>query len=119
LDRQDSTDSTQLDNPFREEGTLSKFATDIVDAVKSGRLSEIQPKTEVQNNNNHQTEKPQQTSQAEPEPEAEHVKTARDKESDEVEVSRGLVVPGKVSQTETVVISEDKLRRKCSCCVLL
>ena len=90
----------------RWEGQLSKFATDIVDAVKSGRLDQIKPqKSEAENNNKSETKKS-------PENPESKLKT-------EVRVERRVVAPPKQSEIETIVIPKRKLEKKCSCCVLL
>ena len=117
-----------MDNPFREEGQLSKFASDIVDAVKSGRLDQIKPEeSEVQINNNQHTDVPQQKPTEEPEQKPEE---KGDEKSDRkvsegvgatVEVEVGLVISPKLSQTQTIILPESrsKVSRKCACCVLL
>lgn len=106
-DTKDSANSTKFENPFREEGQLSKFATDIVDAVKSGRLDQIQPeKSEAQNNNNKEDKNSLEIPES-------RLKT-------EVRVERTLVEQPKQSEiVETIVIPPRKLEKKCSCCVLL
>jgi len=133
LDRQNSTDSTnssKLDNPFREEGQLSKFASDIVDAVKSGRLDQIKPEEAEQVNNNNHTKKAERRNEEEPnqEPEQnpeEKIVPDPNQEGEAVlmsscvEVEVGIVVSPKVSQTQTIVLPKSKMSRKCSCCVLL
>merc|ERR1711994_268484 len=90
-DTKDSANSAKFENPFRAEGQLSKFATDIVDAVKSGRLDQIKPqKSEAENNNKTETKKS-------PENPESKLKT-------EVRVERRVVVPPKHSEIETIVI---------------
>ena len=117
-----------MDNPFREEGQLSKFASDIVDAVKSGRLDQIKPEeSEEQINNNLHTDIPQQKHPEEPQqrPEGKGDEKIDRKLSegvgDTVEVEVGLVISPKLSQTQTIILPESrtKVSRKCSCCVLL
>ena len=97
-------------NPFREEGQLSKFATDIVDAVKSGKLDQIKAeRSEVENNNKSETKISREAADADSEV----------KNETEVRVERRLVEPRKLSQIETIVIPPGKLEKKFSCCVLL
>ena len=119
-----------MDNPFREEGQLSKFASDIVDAVKSGRLDQIKPEESEQINNNNHSKKPERRHEEEPQqepqqnPEEKIVPDPNQETGDVlmsscVEVEVGMVVSPKVSQTQTILLPGSKLSRKCSCCVLL
>merc|ERR1712012_447660 len=48
IENQESLNSHQYENPFRDEGDLSEYAKDVVDAVKSGNLDKIVPKADAE-----------------------------------------------------------------------
>merc|ERR1712012_1103399 len=98
IENQDSINSHQYENPFREEGDLSEYAKDVVDAVKSGNLDKLVPEAD-----------------------AEHPEPARDtellvdknppKSTKEIKIEHSLVISPKHSEIEHIVIPEKKPRR--------
>lgn len=122
LDRQLSTDSTMFENPFRAGGELSKDAANILDALKTGKLDDVNGEPEV-------TGKQHPTVDTDAKLDAGNqkndVKEQSEKRSDdspevkskEVQVERVLVINPKHANVEHVVIPEEK-KKSCFCCVL-
>ena len=104
---QDSINSHRYENPFREEGDLSEYAKDVVDAVKSGNLDKIVPEAE----------------HPEPVTDTELLVEKSDKppqkSTKEIKIEHSLVISPKHSEIEHIVIPEKKPRRECMCCILL
>ena len=117
----ESTDSGKTDNPFREKGSLSEFARDVVVAVKTGNLDKIKPEETVLENS-HQKETTGQNMVTLEQNQKNNVdkKASSDnlKSSKEIKVEHTLVLSPRHSDIEHIIIPKEKMRPKLTCCVV-
>ena len=118
---QESTDSRKIDNPFREEGSLSEYARDIVDAVKTGNLDKFKPEeTSSENSCQKETGGQNEVSLKQNLNQTVGPKASDNlKSSKEISVEHTLVLSPKHSDIEHIIIPKEKMRPKLTCCVLL
>ena len=116
----ESTDSQKTDNPFREKGSLSEFARDIVVAVKTGNLDKIKPEETVLENSHQKETTGQNMVTLEQNQNNSVDQKASDnlKSSKEVKVEHTLVLSPRHSDIEHIIIPKEKMRPKLTCCVV-
>ena len=115
---QGSTDPSKQDNPFRDSGQLSEYARDIVDAVKAGTLSQMAQSSGRGEAGDTPAQGPTITVTSEEEG-AGRGQQGEHRGSKEIKVEHALVISPKHSDIEHILIPEEKLKKKCACCILM
>ena len=115
---QGSTDPSKQDNPFRDSGQLSEYARDIVDAVKAGTLSQMAQSSGRGEAGDTPAQGPTITVTSEEEGEG-RGQQGEHRGSKEIKVEHALVISPKHSDIEHILIPEEKLKKKCACCILM
>ena len=113
---QESTDSRKEGNPFRDDGQLSEYAKNVVNAVQTGNLDQLESATTNQHiDQTIDSQTQEQLEKCDSKQTKEPLKAA----NKEIKVEHSLVISPRHSDIEHILIPVEKKNKKLLCCVLM